>query len=141
FCRGAARNRYPQLHDRDDLWRLLVVITERKAVDQARRQRREKRGAGRILCIPERADGDPEDRGDAGPLSPDPTPQVAALVAEQRRDLLRRLRDDSLRAVARLRLEGYTNAEISERLGCSLRTVARKLELIRSTWTGEGTGS
>src|SRR5690349_4606330 len=34
FCRGAARGRYPRLDDRDDLWRLLVVITERKALDQ-----------------------------------------------------------------------------------------------------------
>src|SRR5262245_15997347 len=31
FCRGAACGRYPRLDDRDDLWRLLVVITERKA--------------------------------------------------------------------------------------------------------------
>jgi hypothetical protein len=30
FFRGVERDRYPQLHDRDDLWRLLVVLTERK---------------------------------------------------------------------------------------------------------------
>src|SRR5438309_11105997 len=47
FCRGAAQGRYPRLDDRDDLWRLLVVITERKAFDQARRERRQKRGGGR----------------------------------------------------------------------------------------------
>jgi DNA-directed RNA polymerase specialized sigma24 family protein len=141
FCRGAARGRYPQLNDRDDLWRLLVVMTERKALDQARRQRRKKRGAGRIRGMPEQTDGDLEGNGAQGLPSPEPTPEFAALVADQCRDLLGRLRDDSLRAVARLRLEGYTNPEISERLGCSLRTVARKLELIRSTWTGEGTGS
>jgi hypothetical protein len=29
FCRGAERGRFPQLSDRDDLWRLLVVITGR----------------------------------------------------------------------------------------------------------------
>src|SRR5262249_17794515 len=66
FGRGGARNRYPQLHDRDDLWRLLVVITERKAVDQARRQRRKKRGAGRVHGMPERADGDVEVGGARG---------------------------------------------------------------------------
>src|SRR6478672_9490680 len=31
FCRGAAAGRFPQLADRDDLWRLLLVITARKA--------------------------------------------------------------------------------------------------------------
>jgi DNA-directed RNA polymerase specialized sigma24 family protein len=138
FCRGAARNRYPRLDDRDDLWRLLVVITERKALDQARRQRRLKRGSGRILGTPELADGDLEGRGVASVPAPEPTPEFAAMVADECNDLLGRLRDDSLRRVARLRMEGYTNEEIADRLGCSLRSVARKVELVRRTWLGEG---
>ena len=38
FCRGAARGRYPRARRSDDLWRLLVVITERKALDQVQRR-------------------------------------------------------------------------------------------------------
>src|SRR5947208_11944952 len=34
FFQGIARGRFPQLNDRDNLWRLLVVITARKALDQ-----------------------------------------------------------------------------------------------------------
>ena len=34
FCEGAARGQFPKLTDRDDLWRLLVVITLRKVSDQ-----------------------------------------------------------------------------------------------------------
>jgi ECF sigma factor len=34
-------------------------------------------------------------------------------------------------------MEGYTNEEVAGQLRCSLRTVARKVELIRRTWTGE----
>jgi hypothetical protein len=49
FCRAAARGRFPDLADRDDLWRLLVVITARKAVDQAQRRRARKRGGGRLV--------------------------------------------------------------------------------------------
>jgi ECF sigma factor len=49
FVRGAARGRYPRLDDRDDLWRLLVVITERKALDQVQHERRQKRGGGKII--------------------------------------------------------------------------------------------
>src|SRR3954463_3922180 len=49
FCDGAAHGRFPSLADRDELWRLLVVLTARKAAAQARRQRRQKRGGGRVL--------------------------------------------------------------------------------------------
>jgi hypothetical protein len=38
FCGGIARGRFPQLADRDDLWKLLVVITARKAIAQAQRE-------------------------------------------------------------------------------------------------------
>ena len=31
FCRGASAGRFPQLADRDDLWKILVVLTARKA--------------------------------------------------------------------------------------------------------------
>src|SRR5262249_9759250 len=34
FCDGAARGRFPILGDRDDLWRLLVVLTSRKVSAQ-----------------------------------------------------------------------------------------------------------
>jgi DNA-directed RNA polymerase specialized sigma24 family protein len=137
FVRGAARGRYPRLDDRDDLWRLLVIITERKALDQAQRERRQKRGGGKVAGM-----RGPDGSGHPG-LEPTrvadatPTPEFAAMVADECQSLLARLRDDSLRQVALLRMEGYTNEEVADRLGCSLRTVARKLELIRRTWTGE----
>src|SRR5262249_20670546 len=31
FCRAAAAGRFPRLNDRDDLWQLLVVLSNRKA--------------------------------------------------------------------------------------------------------------
>ena len=42
------------------------------------------------------------------------------------------LEDESLRKVARDKLEGYTNDEIGARLGCTTRSVERKLNRIRS---------
>ena len=137
FFRGVAHGRYPKLDDRDDLWRLLVVITERKAVDQAQRERRQKRGGGKVLGTLDPADADGAGRGLAAVADPEPTPEFAALLADDCRRLLAQLRDETLRQVALLRLEGFTNEEIAERLGCSLRSVARKVELIRRTWLGE----
>ena len=59
FCMGAKQGKFPQLNDHDDLWRLLVTITARKAMHQLRRMRRQKRGGGmcgesRCFCPPVR---------------------------------------------------------------------------------------
>ena len=136
FCDGAARGRFPQLDDRDDLWRLLVTITTHKVTDHARRHGRQKRGGGRILD--EAALDGPGPGG--GPASLDaivgsePTPSFAALVAEQYSRLLESLGDESLRRIALLKMEGYTLDEIAAQLGCARRTVVNKLQLIRMRW-------
>src|SRR5262245_47716801 len=46
FFKGVARGRFPQLHDRDNLWRLLVVITARKALDQIAHEHSKRQGGG-----------------------------------------------------------------------------------------------
>ena len=63
-----------------------------------------------------------------------PTPELAALVAEDFRLLLQRLSDDELRAIAVLKLEGWTNTEIAAKTGRSLPTIERRLRLIRDIW-------
>jgi DNA-directed RNA polymerase specialized sigma24 family protein len=136
FCTGAVRGRFPQLATRDDLWRLLVVITARKVQAQARLQRRLKRGGGlvrREADLPDAGEGS-HDEGLDRIIGDEPTPEFAALVAEECRRLLDALGDESLRMVALARMEGYTNDEIAGRLGCARRTVARRLDLIRKTW-------
>src|SRR5262245_50606157 len=47
FFRGAEQGRFPQLADRDDLWRLLFVITERKAIDLVKHENAIRRGGGK----------------------------------------------------------------------------------------------
>jgi DNA-directed RNA polymerase specialized sigma24 family protein len=69
----------------------------------------------------------------------EPTPAFAAMVADECRRLLEALGDETLRRIALLRMEGYADPEIAARLGCGLRTVGRKLDLIRKTWLREGT--
>jgi RNA polymerase sigma factor (sigma-70 family) len=136
FCDGAARGRFPQLDDRDDLWRLLVTITTHKVTDHARRHGRQKRGGGRILD--EAALDEPGPGGLPAGLDAivgsEPTPAFAALVAEQYRRLLESLGDETLRHIALRKMEGYTLNEIAEQLGCARRTVVNKLQLIRKRW-------
>jgi DNA-directed RNA polymerase specialized sigma24 family protein len=142
FCAGAARGQFPQLADREDLWRLLVVITARKAMAQANREGRQKRGGGRVveeavLVGKGLAGGDGSIAGLERIAAAGPTPEFAAMMAEECRRLLDALGDESLRQVALSRMEGYNNDEIADQLGCARRTVARRLELIRKTWMAE----
>jgi RNA polymerase sigma factor (sigma-70 family) len=137
FCRAATEGRFPRLDDRDDLWRLLVALTERKAADQLRRARRHKRGGGRVRTEADLAAEAPDDEA-AGLdriAGPQPTPEFAAEFAEEYRRLFEALRDEELRRIAAWKLEGHTVEEIAARLGCARRTVARRLELIRTLWT------
>lgn len=140
FCGGVARGRFPRLADRDDLWRLLVVITARKAGAQLQREGRQKRGGGRVLAVADLAAGPSSEPADVlgTVLAAGPTPEFAAAAAEEVRRLLDALDDDELRRVALDRLEGYTRDEIAERLGCARRTVARRIELIKKVWEAQG---
>jgi DNA-directed RNA polymerase specialized sigma24 family protein len=138
LCAGLARGQFPRLSDREDLWRLLVVITTRKVMAQARRQLREKRGGGLVRPAADLADSGPDDDGIlARAVGSEPTPEFAAMIAEEYRHLLERLDDDVLRKVAVLRMEGHTSDEIAEKLGCARRTVARQLALIRRILTAD----
>jgi RNA polymerase sigma factor (sigma-70 family) len=138
LCEGAAQGRFARLDDRDDLWRLLATITARKAINQARHQRRQKRGGGRgrdeaALLAPGASPGGLDQL--AGPV---PTPEFTAMMGEECKRLLDALTDQTARQVALLRMEGYSGEEIASRLGCNRRTVTRKLELIRRRWQEEG---
>jgi DNA-directed RNA polymerase specialized sigma24 family protein len=136
FGRGAGRGRFPELADRRSLWRLLVVITARKAARHKRDANRRKRGgrAVGIGAVPPDADMEAylEQIVDR-----EPTPEFAAQAADECRSLMRLLDDPELESVALLRMEGYTVEEIGERLGYVARTIKRKLRLIRSLWEQE----
>jgi DNA-directed RNA polymerase specialized sigma24 family protein len=136
FFAGTAEGRFPDLAGRDELWRLLVVITARKAAAQARRQACKKRGGGLV-----RGEADLDTAGSPGEagrldrfVGREPSPEFAAMVAEECRNLMEALGDDTLRQVATRRMEGYTAEEIAGQLDCARRTVARRLDLIRQIW-------
>jgi DNA-directed RNA polymerase specialized sigma24 family protein len=141
FCRGAEQDRFPKLHDRLDLWQLLVLLTARKAIDLAQHERRQKRGGGKVFdeaALPRPADSSAPEAAFDLIEGPEPTPAFVAQVAEECRRLLERLDSPELRDVALLKVEGYSSEEIAARVGCGLRTVERRLRLIRSIWEQEG---
>lgn len=139
FFQGVAQGRFPQLNDRDNLWRLLVVITARKALDQLAHEQAKRRGGG-TLPKESRMNLGRHEWDDAAieqVVGEEPTPDFAAQVAEQYQRLLDVLGDASLQQVAVWKMEGLTNDEIATQINCSRRTVARKLETIRLIWSQE----
>ena len=126
FFLRAKRGCFPQLHDRTDLWQLLAKITVRKAIDRRRYVQAQKRGPGRMR---DRELG--EDLLDIA--KSEPTPDMLAAVNEECQRLMGAL-EHSLRPVAQMKLEGFTNGEIAAELGRVERTVERKLDRIRQTW-------
>ena len=67
----------------------------------------------------------------------EPTPAFAAELAEEFQRLLDSLGDETLRRLAVLKMQGYTNEEIAAKLGCALRSVERKLHGIRTIWSSQ----
>jgi RNA polymerase sigma factor (sigma-70 family) len=136
---AAQKGRFPDLADRHDLWRLLLWMTARKVVDLKRREGRKRRGGGRVKGESAFGDGDSADQqpGLAEVIGDEPTPEFAAIMVEECQRLLERLDNDDLATLAVAKMEGYTNEEIAKQLGCSVRTVERRLRLIRKKWKEE----
>jgi RNA polymerase sigma factor (sigma-70 family) len=130
FCQAAGQRRFPQLSNREDLWRLLVMLTARKVWRLRRLAQTQKRGGG----VARSQDFELELDEVAGR---EPTPDFAAEVAEELQARLKGLKKADLVAVALRKLDGYTNDEIAEQLGCARSTVERQLRQIRSQWSKE----
>lgn len=140
FFLGAERGQYPELHDRDDLWQLLVKIITRKVQklikhEEAQKRNPKTRSARKGSCGPE---GTPlPDRDMEHLADPKLPPDLEILAQEEIAHLLRRLGNPQLQSIVGWKCEGYTNEEIATMLGCTTRTIERKLNLIRTIWAKE----
>jgi RNA polymerase sigma-70 factor (ECF subfamily) len=116
-----------EVHDWDNLWALLTVITLRKCFDRVEYHRAERRDVQREAAAQPGAAGT-EPWWEA--VAREPTPEEAAVLAETVEQLLRGLAADE-RPILEMSLQGYTTQEISERLGRPERSVRRLRERLR----------
>ena len=103
--------------ERTELWTLLAAVVLRKTAqlpDQDLPERRETCAEISLEAV----------------VQVEPTPELATKLFEEANRLLRELDDELLQDVARLRMEGCGNEEISQKVNKSARTVERKLSLI-----------
>ena len=130
LCLAFRDGRYQEVSDRTQLWKLVTVITANKARDRVRYENCERRG-GRV-------------RGVDDPavflqslISDEPDPEMTLVIQEECARLLELLEQREVQQVALLKVEGFTNEEIAEQLGCTRRSVQRRLALIREIWAEE----
>ncbi len=139
FCRAAQQGRFPNLNDRNDLWRVLVYLTSCRVADRHERNTALKRMSDRVVreCEIPAGSGAEDLRWLEQLACGGPTPEFAAETAEECERLLGLLGDERLRRIALLKLACFSHEEISNELGCSLRTVTLKIKLIRKHWERE----
>lgn len=135
LCRGLAEGRI-EAENRDAFWGLLAVITTRKIAAQRRYLNRQKRGAG--LIRGESGFGELGDGGINVIVGNQTTPQFLAEVSESCAQLLDSLSDESMKKIVLLKFQGMTNGETASEMGCTRRTIERKLERIRRIWVEAG---
>jgi DNA-directed RNA polymerase specialized sigma24 family protein len=133
---GVAEGRYPDLRDRNCLWQLIMIITARKVTYRHRYDRRKCRDTKRSLseCLFVDPDSLVARANRDYALSREPSAELTAEFVETYELLFKDLNDTALENVVALRMEGFSDSEIADRLQCSRRTVQRRLEIIRRHW-------
>ena len=125
FFAAAGKNQVAVPSD-DDLWPLLVTMTIRKLSRQVARNSAARRTVSAETEIPTVSDW-------PDVVSRDPTPDDAAMVADEIENLMAGL--SSLeRDILTRRLQGDRYAGIANTVGCSERTVRRALQRIREQY-------
>ena len=140
FCLGAQAGRFSKLMDADSLWPLLMAITANKSVDLIRENNRQKRG-GTGKGSDDSAKMSTHKSSLSDLISREPTPEFAAQISDNLQHLLKVLDatgDPDLRRIAILKMDGYSNQDIAESVGCVRRSVERKLQLIAGLWEKDG---
>jgi len=126
FYAAAEKGRFPDLSDRDDLWKLLLRMSARKVIDKRRHDHRQRRGGDVAMHS---LGGDDETIIEA--IGDEPSPEMVLMMQESVEEFFSHLGVGQLRELAVVKLEGHSNAELAQRFGCSERTIERRLHLVR----------
>lgn len=129
FFQGVEEGRFADLQGRDELWRVLVVIAKRKAINSLRHELAQIRGGGKAHS----------DALLAEIAGTEPTPELTAALFDELQHILSVLReeDGTLCLIAIRKSEGHSNQEIAAELSVSLRTIERKLTRINILWAAD----
>lgn len=132
FYSGVKRGKFEKLNETDLLWGLLVKIALRKISANRRRETTLKRGQGRVGGTSAFGQSELSDFNGLGQVADQgKMPENPEHVFASCDELLSALPKEVLKQTALLRLQGYTNLEISERTGGSVARVKQRVARIR----------
>ena len=137
LIRAIQEDQFSRLHDRNDLWQLLVVFSKRRTVDAIRYLHADVRNrevGESVFEALNRQDGERTLEQFAGP----PTYSDAEQLSQSLKELLEVLeKHTELHEIAKLRLMGYSHTEIAGKYSVSEKTIQRKLRLAGQLWLEE----
>jgi RNA polymerase sigma factor (sigma-70 family) len=141
--RGLQEKKFDSVANRDELWALLVTITARKVTHERRRALAKKRGEGatRGESVFMAAGNVDDNYGINQILDENQMPDSASRVLETYEELLPQIGDEKTLKTVMLRMEGFTNREIAEKMECSVSRVEQRIAKIRKAWQTEIAGS
>jgi RNA polymerase sigma-70 factor, ECF subfamily len=121
-----------KIDEQDDVGRLLVSITVHKTLRQIAFHKADKRNPNAEV-----AQANDNQEHLIALLDREPTPEATAMFLDQLEHFFNRLRPQE-REILELRMQGYNNEEIAEKLGIYDRKIRRCLEHIRGLAEQEG---
>ena len=125
LCIALENSRFEDISDRTELWQVLSMIAMRKANDFRKIENAEKRGGRqKPLSI---------ESFKHQVASFDDNPELQVEMLEMCEHFLNRLKEEDLRSVALLKMNGYTNADVSQKLGIATRTVQVMVAKLKKT--------
>lgn len=113
------------INDQDDLCKLLVRITVHKVLRQVEFHQAAKRDSRQ-----ETEQGSRSQERLAELLDREPSPEATAAFIDQFTNFMSRMKEDE-RQVLEMRMQGYSNEEISAKLGIYDRKIRRIIERVR----------
>lgn len=126
---GLDEGRFDSVGSGEELWRLIAVITGRKAAELLRAHGRLKRGGQQEQSVSLNDSGVNVDV-----FEKDVTPDVAVMMVDELNQLLVALADAELEQLVLMKLDGHSNEEIAAHLNYSRSTIQRMLNRVRATW-------
>jgi|LauGreDrversion4_2_1035121.scaffolds.fasta_scaffold86322_2 RNA polymerase sigma factor (sigma-70 family) len=132
--RGLREDRFRNLHDRKDLWQVLLMLAERQARGRWRAEQAQKRGGGAVQAAADLAAADDLEQPFSYVAGREPSPADAAEVSDLLQVCLNDLPPD-FRSIVMDWLSGYTLTEIvqRQRKPTTLSTVERRIAVFRNS--------
>jgi len=131
-----------QIQSIEELWKYLATITANHAKNRMAAENSLKRGGGNIRGESIFSNGSPNGEDEIQRFDRFPNAEdfwQTHLSQDHSQYFIKSLPDPTLKKLTRMKVDGHQNEEIASELSISVRSVERKLALIRDLWKSQDT--